>query len=331
MPPPDRPRASRRRFSSTLPALPLLGAAPSLRAQTWPSRPIRIMCPSAAGGLLDQIGRLIADRLGRDLKTPVVVENRPGGTGSVALDAIAKAPADGYTIGIGFSGGNIIYPLLNPKLPFDARRDFSMLGMIGIVSNLLVVQPDLPPTDLASFITWVKAQPTPPPYASWGNGSGGHLAGEYLKMLTGIDMYHVPYRSMTALATDLLGGHMKIAFADASSLPLVLSGKLRAIAQVGPRGSPLLPQVRTMKEQGVAFDTGSWIALIGPAGMPAPIAGQLNAELNKILQDPALNERWISILGTTPMPSTPAAMEQTLKTDWDVWKSVIDKAHIVLE
>ncbi len=298
----------------------------------WPTRPIRIVAPSAPGGITDQIARIVAERMTAALKVAVVVENRTGGTGAVALDAIAKAPPDGYTIGIGFTGANIILPLLNDKLAFNAQRDFTPIGQVNSGGNLLVVHPSMPMRSFAEFLAYVKAQPQPPSYGSWGPGSGGHLAGEYLKILTGIRMTHVPYRTTTALMTDMVGGHMPMGFLDIQSgLAQVRAGKLRALAQTGPTRSPSLPDVPTMLDAGVPFGIGSWIGFFGPANLPRPIVVRVNELLNGALNAPELAERWLAMLGSAPAPTTPEAFERIVRDDWEVWKKVIVEGRITLE
>ena len=301
-------------------------------AQDFPSRPIRVIAPSAPGGITDLIARLVADRIGPALKVPVIVENKPGGTGAVALDQVAKSPPDGYTLVVGFSGANIIYPLLNPKLSFNAQRDFTPITQVSSGGNVLAVHPAVPVKTLKEFIAYVKAQPKPPGYGSWGQGSGGHLAGEYLKMLTGIEMFHVPYRSTTALTTDLVGGHMPLAFLDAfNGIAQARAGKIRVISQTGPTRSPLLAEVPTMLEDGVAFGTGSWLGFFGPAGLPRPVLDRLNAEIVRALRAPDLQERWLTILGNRTAPTTPEEFERIFASDWDTWKKVIVQGNIRLE
>ena len=226
-------------LGGALAALLAIGGGPA-GAQDYPSKTIKIISPSAPGGLTDIVARLIGERLSQNMKVTVVVENRPGGTGAVALDLVAKAPPDGYTLVVGFAGANVIYPLLNDKLPFNAQRDFTPITQVSSGGNFLVVHPSVPVHNVKEFIAYVNAQPKPPTFGSWGNGSGGHLAGEYLKLLTGIRMDHVPYRSNTALATDLAGGHMLLGFLDATNaIQQQRAGKVRVLAQTGPETATL--------------------------------------------------------------------------------------------
>lgn len=314
---------------------PLVLAAASVRpavAQAWPSRPIRLIAPSAPGGITDQVARILAERMTASFGVPVVVENKTGGTGAVALDAIAKAAPDGHTFGVGFSGGNVILPLLNSRLPFNAQKDFTAICQLSLAGNLLVVHPSVPVRTLAEFLAYARAQPQPVGYGSWGNGSGGHLAGEYLKLLTGVPMDHVPYRSTTALMTDMVGGHMPIGFLDATNaIQQLRAGRLRAIAQTGPTRMAALADVPTMIEGGVQFGIGIWLGLFGPAGLPRPIVERLNAETRKALAAPELADRWLSLFGSAPVSGTPEAFERLVRADWDVWKQVIEKGKISIE
>ena len=327
-------RNRRNLILASLGASALGGVPVAARAQAWPTRPIRLIAPSAPGGPTDVIARTLAERFTRVFNVAVVVENRTGGTGTVALDALAKAAPDGYTLGIGFSGANVIYPLLNSKLPFNAQTDFTAIGQMANVGNVLVVHPSVPARNLAEFVAWVKSRPQSdaPVYGSWGNGSGGHLAGEYLKMLTGIEMQHVPYRSTTALTVDMVGGHMHVGFLDmANAQAQARAGKLRALALTGPARALTLADVPTMLEQGVAFGVGVWYGLFGPAGMPAPLVARLSAELGDALRAPELAERWLAVFGSKPTLATPDEFARTVRADWDVWKSVIVRGKITLD
>jgi tripartite-type tricarboxylate transporter receptor subunit TctC len=325
----------RRQLLRALGALAAAGAMPgTARAQpaAWPSRTIRIISPSAPGGLTDVVARMIAERLGPALGQSVIVENRPGGTGAVALDLVAKSPPDGYTLVVGFAGANVIYPLLNPKLPFDAQKDFTPIVRVSTGGNVLMVHDSVPVRTLPEFLAWVKAQPVPPNYGSWGNGSGGHLAGEYLKMLTGIAMNHVPYRSASALGADMSGGHVLLGVLDGTNaLAGMRTGRLRAIAQTGPTRAAGLPDVPTMVEQGVAFGIGVWSGILGPAGLPAPIVARLNEEISKIVQLPETQDKWVALLGSRPSPTSAEAFVRIIEEDFRVWRRVITEGKITLD
>jgi tripartite-type tricarboxylate transporter receptor subunit TctC len=325
----------RRQFSLGLLAPALLGPLAShAQAQNFGSQPIRLISPSQPGGVTDVIARLLAERWSKTLKTTVLVDNKPGATGSLALNEAAKAAPDGHTLVIGFAGANVIHPLLNPKLPFNALKDFTAIGLMANLGNVLVVHPSMPINNLAEFIAYAKAQPAGKPllYGSWGNGSGGHLAGEYLKILAGIDMSHVPHRAMNVLVTDMIGGHMPVGFLDMNTARIhVGAGKLRAIAVAGPSRSTVLPEVPTMIEQGVKFGIGVWIGLFGPAGMPPALVARLNAELRDALLAPDYAERWQNMFGAKPSPGTPEEFDRLLRSDWEIWKRVIEVGKVSAE
>ncbi|MFN0161934.1 MAG: Bug family tripartite tricarboxylate transporter substrate binding protein [Burkholderiales bacterium] len=305
-----------------------LAAGPAL-AQEYPVRPIRIISPSAPGGITDLIARIIGDRLAIAVKQPVIIENKPGGTGAVALDFVAKSPPDGYNLVVGFAGANVIYPQINDKLPFNAQRDFTPITQVSSGGNVLVVHPSVPVNNLKEFLAYARAQTKPPPYGSWGPGSGGHLAGEYLKILTGVQMFHVPYKSTTALTTEVVGGHMQLAFLDSfNAIAQSRAGKVRSIAQAGPTRSPMLANVPTLQEEGVDFSVGVWTGIFGPANLPRPIVTRLHVEIDRILRAPDLTERWLNILGYPTAPTTPEEFARIIARDWDIWKRVVVEGKI---
>lgn len=301
------------------------------RAQDYPQRLVRIISGSAPGGITDTVARMVADRLGPVFKVPVIVENKPGGTGALALEATANAVPDGHTLAIGFAGANVIYPLLNPKLPFNAETDFTPIIQASSGGNFLVVHSSIPVKTVEEFIAYVRAQKPPPFYGTWGNGSGGHLAGEYLKIATGIEMEHVAYRSTTALTQEMVGGHIKLGFLDAlNTMAQHKAGTIRAIAQTGPERSVGMPETPTLKERGIDVSVGVWMGFFGPAKLPPPIVARLNAEIRKILEAPDLQDKWLQVLGSTPAPTTPAEFDAIIKNDFRNWRRVIHQAKISL-
>lgn len=322
----------RRKLLETILAALTTSALPArVLAQNYPARSIKIIAPSAPGGLTDIVARLIGERLGQSLNVPVVIENRPGGTGAVALDLVAKAPPDGYTIGVGFAGANVIHPLLNDKLPFNAQRDFTPITQVSAGGNFLVVHQSVPVRNVKEFIAYVNGHPKPPTYGSWGNGSGGHLAGEYLKLLTGIKMDHVPYRSNTALANDLAGGHMLLGFLDSTNaLQQRNTGKVRILAQTGPRRVTGIQDVPTLLEEGINFGVGVWTGFFGPANLPAPVLARLNTEIVRILNTQEVREKWLPMFGDYPSPTTPEEFRKIIADDFVVWRKVITEGKITM-
>jgi tripartite-type tricarboxylate transporter receptor subunit TctC len=311
--------------------LAVLPTAAAAQSADFPSRPIRIVSGSAAGGPADIPARIVGERLSAVLKVPVIVENRPGGTGAVALDVVAKSPPDGHTLGVGFTAANIIHPLLNDKLPFDARKDFTAIARVTYGGNLFVVHPSVPVRTMKEFVDHVKAQPQPPSYGSWGNGSGGHLVGEYLKLLTGIDMVHVPYKSTNALATDMVGGHMLLGVLDpANTLAQVRAGRLRAVGMAGPARLRGLPDVPTLPEQGIALGNGIFIGFVGPANMPRAVVERLSTEILRILAEPEVRERLANAMGDYPSPASAAEFDRQIREEFEVWRKVIVDGRITL-
>ena len=307
------------------------GAPASAIAQDYPNKTIKIISPSAPGGPTDVTARIIADRLAQVLKVSVIVENKPGGTGALAFDIIAKSPPDGYTLTVGFIAGMVFHPLLNNKLPFDAQKDFTPITQISYSGNMLVVHPSVPVTNVKEFLAYVKAQPTPPSYGSWGNASGGHLASELLKTLTGINMVHVPYRSTSALATDIAGGHMMLGMLDpTNTMAQAKAGRLRPVAVTGLTRSKGLPELPTMMEQGVNLAAGIWTGILGPANMPKPIVEKLNLEITKILREPEVREKFLTMTGDYPKTTTAEEFDKIIRDDFTLWRRIITEAKITL-
>lgn len=298
-------------------------------AQDYPTKPIKIISPSAPGGLTDIVARLLAERMQQSMGVTVLVENKPGATGAVTLDLLAKAPPDGYTLAVGFAGANVIHPLLNDKLTFNPQKDFTPITQVSAGGNFLVVHPSVPVKNVKEFVAYVNAQPKPPTYGSWGNGSGGHLAGEYLKILTGIKMDHVPYRSNTALATDLAGGHMLLGFLDATNaIQQQRSGKVKVLAQTGPKRIQGLQEVPTLLDEGIPFGVGVWTGMFGPANLPAPVLKKLHGEITKILNSQEIREKWLPLFGDVPAPTTPEEFRKIIADDFVIWRKVITEGKV---
>ncbi len=302
-------------------------------AQEFPARAIRIISPSSPGGPTDVIARMLADKLAIALKVPVVVENKTGATGAIGLNFVAKSPADGYTLLVSYISASVIHPLLNPRLPFDARKDFTPITQVFSGASTFMAHPSVPASNLKEFIKYAQAQAKPITYGSFGTGSTAHLSGEYLQMLTGIKMTHVPYKSATALVNDMVAGHVMVGFLDSTNAVAQLrSGRLKGIAQTGSARGPSMPGVPTMIEQGVDFTIGgAWNGVFGPAGMPAAVVQRLNQEIVKILKEPETREYMLNTVAQLPAPTTPAEFAHIIKTDFDTFKRVIDKAGVTLD
>src|SRR5688572_10208496 len=305
-------------------------AAGAAFAQPFPSGPVKLIVPYPPGGATDIIGRALAQAMSESLGQPVVVDNRPGANGAVGSDIVAKSAPDGYTIGLGGSSTHVLNPLLY-KLAYDPVKDFAPLGIVATTNFVILVNPQSPARTLQELLVSLKANPGKASYASFGNASAGHLAGELFKSMAGIDMVHVPYKGAAPAQTDLMAGHIGLMFSDMSGMPLVKSGKLRALAMTGGRRSSTFPDIPTVAEAGVpGYEVGGWFAVYAPAGTPAPIVERLNRELTRALAVNDLRERLIG-LGLEPAPGTPRELATRMQKDRETWQKVIVEANIKVE
>ena len=318
------PTASRRRLLALATAL-LCSAALPARAEpaAWPSKPIKLVVGYAAGGATDVVARLVAVRLGEQLGQPVLVDNRTGANSNVGAEAVARAPADGYTLYV-YTIANTINASLYARLGYDPVKDFEPVGLIAKIPNILVVNPKLPIRSVADYLRFAKEQPDGITFASSGSGSSIHLSGEMFKMKAGLKMLHVPYRGSAPAITDLLGGQVQSMFDNMpSALPHVQGGRLRAIAITSAQRSPLLPDVPTVAESGYpGFDVQSWFGLAAPAGTPHPVIERLNAALDKVMAAPEVRQR-LRDLGATPEAGTPEQMRALVAAEIKRWREVV--------
>ncbi len=275
-------------------------------AQAFPTKPITIIVPFAAGGTTDILARIIAQGLTAELGQSVVVDNRAGAGGNIGGQAAARAPADGYTLFMGTVGTHAINAALYKKMPFDPVKDFAPLTRVANVPNLLVANPAQPFKTVQELIAYAKANPGKINFGSSGSGSSIHLSGELFKSMAKVDMQHVPYKGSAPAVTDLLGNQIAIMFDNMpSAIQHVRSGKLRAIAVTTAKRSPELPDVPTIAEAGVpGYEATSWFGMFAPAATPAPVVGQLNKALVKVLAQPdikkKINEQGAETAGETP-------------------------------
>ena len=276
-----------------LTALALALGTGSAFAQTWPSKPIRLVIPFPAGGSTDIVGRLIADKLTQSLGQPVVVDNRGGAGGTTGSDVVAKAAPDGYTLLMGTSSTHAIAPALYPKLPYDVVRDFAPVTLLGMATILMVVHPSVPAKSVAEFVALAKAKPGQLMFGSTGNGSVSHLTAEHFKSAAGIDMQHVPYKGDTPMTLDLVAGRVHVAFGTAVAfLPFVQAGKLNALAVTDAKPSPVAPKLPTVAASGLpGFEALQWFGLLAPAGTPRDIVSRVHSEVAKALLLPDVQER----------------------------------------
>lgn len=327
--------APRRRLLALAAAIACTAALP-LQAQTangsaWPSKPVKLVVGYAAGGATDVIARLVAVKLGDQLGQPVMVDNRASANSNVGAEAVARAPADGYTLYV-YTIANTINASLYPKLGYDPVKDFEPIGMIAKIPNILVVNPKLPVKNLADYVRYAKESKDGITFASSGSGSSIHLSGEMFKMQSQLKMLHVPYRGSAPAVTDLLGGQVDSMFDNTpSALPHVQAGKLRAIAITSAQRSPLLPDVPTLAESGYAgFDVQSWFGLAAPAGTPRPVVEQLNTALNKVLALPEVRNR-LQELAATPDSGTPDKMRTFAAAEIKRWREVVKASGATAE
>lgn len=308
-------------------------AQPLALAQAWPNKPVKVIVAGAPGSGTDLVARAFTESLTKTFGQPFVVDNRAGANGLIGSDAAAKSAGDGYTILFTYAAAHVVNPVLLAKMPYDVNKDFAAIAQIGAGGNFLVVQSSLPVKDLKEFIAYAKSKPADSlSYGSWGIGSGGHLSMEALNQQAGLKIKHVPFKSTADANTALLGGHIDVAFsATASSLPLIQSGKLRAVAISGSYRSRQMPEIKTMTEQGVPFDLNAWYGVFAPAGTPAAAVNALNKEIMRLIEAPDMAARW-NTLGFSEMPiKTAAQFSETVKQDLRDWGAIIKAGNIKAE
>ncbi len=305
-----------------------LFAAP-LAAQVYPSKPVRIVNAFAPGGPSDLVARTVAQKLQEAWGQPVIVEAKTGAAGNIGMEFVARAPADGYTLGVAPTGNLVVNPHLFAKLPYDPFRDFAPVTLMATVENVLVVHPDVPAKSVPELVALARARPGTLNFASPGSGSQAHLDGELLKSMTGIDIVHVPYKGTGPALNDVMGGQVTMMFAQMSSaLPQVRAGKLRALGVASPRRSAAAPEFPTIAEQGLAgFEAVSWYALVAPAGTPPEIVEKVQKEAARALQLPDVKER-LAALGAEPVGGTPAELAARMRTESARWAAVVKAAGI---
>ncbi|HYJ43905.1 MAG TPA: tripartite tricarboxylate transporter substrate binding protein [Xanthobacteraceae bacterium] len=299
------------------------------QAQDYPSKPIKIIVPTAAGGIADQIARVVSQHLTDSAMQAVVVENRTGAGGAIAADAVAKSPNDGYTVLLGQNATNAILPLLNPKLGYDPVKDFTPVIHIAAFPNLLVVNAKVPVTTVTELLRHINKNPGRVSYASQGNGSSGHMMGEQFRLVTKADIVHVPYRGAAPAVQDLVGGQVQMMF-DALVLqaPQLAAGNTRALAITTNQRLAALPDVPTMAEAGFPdLQGGAWFGLFAPAGTPRPAVEWLNAEVKKAFSSAAVRER-LSKQGAQLMLGSPRDFSDFVDAEMTRWRGVITTANI---
>ena len=293
-------------------------------AQSWPSKPVRIICPYP-GGPVDLSSRVIAQKLQEALGQPVVVELKPGAGGVIAAEYVAKAAPDGYTLLMGAIATHAINPSLMPNLPYDPIRDFRHIALIVQVPNVLIVNNDLPAKSVADLIALAKAQPGRLDFGSGSTGSTGHLAGELFKQMTGTFMLHIPYKSSAPAVLDLLTGRIQLMFDNlASSLPNIKAGKVRALAVTTKKRTDFLPGMPTLDESGLkGFDMTTWWGIMAPAKTPPEVVSRLSAEILKALDAPDTRERLRTMGSETPSVRSPEAFTAFVESEKALYAKLV--------
>ena len=307
--------------------LPLIAGA----QEPYPSKPLRFILPFPPGGGTDLLGRLIAERLSASLGQPVVTENRGGAGGNVGAEAAAHSAPDGYTLVL-VAPSLAISPTLYAKLNYDPVKDFAPIALVAQVPNVMITHPSVPATTLAEFIAYARANPGKLNFGSGGSGTSNHLAGELFNLRTGAKLVHVPYKGVNLAMQGALAAEVHLVFIGVPvPAPHIKAGKLRGLAVLARERSPLIPDVPTAAEAGLAdFDVTTWYGILAPAGTPRPIIQRLNAELRNMMAAPEIKER-LAAMGTEPLTSTPEEFGAYIKREIAKWGDVVRKAGLRAE
>jgi tripartite-type tricarboxylate transporter receptor subunit TctC len=286
-------------------------------AQPYPSKPVRLIVPYAAGGPADLLSREVAKSLSETLAQPVVIESRPGGGAMIGAEAVARSAPDGYTALVSTAASILISPAMEAAPRYDGLKDLAPVAMFASVPNVIAVHPSVPVKDVKELIAHAKKNPGKLSYGSAGNGSGPHLAGELFKTMAAVDLLHVPYKGAAPAVNDLLGGSVQVAFLNITAvLPHVRSGKLKALATTTPRRSGALPDLPSAEEQGLrGYDSGSWYGLHVPAATPRAAIEALSAGVKKAMADPALVKRLLDLQGAEAAVRGPEEFEAFIRAD----------------
>lgn len=325
-------KVGRRLVAGAAPALAItaLGYGKAHSQQAFPTRPIRIIVPFAAGGTTDILARLVAEPLAEILGQPVVIENRTGAAGAIGSAAVAQSPPDGYTLVLATIGTHSVNGLLTRGIGYDAVTDFTPITLLAKLPNVLVINPSIPARSVAELLAYCRANPSSRTYASPGIGTAGHLAGEILRVASGLDLVHVPYRGSSQLLTDIVAGRVPFAFDYLpSSLPFIRAGTVRGLAVTAPQRVAILPQVPTMAEEGFAqFDITTWYAVFGPARMNADVVARLNRAFAEA--GPRVRGK-LDDLGTQLSLSSPSGLAEFQAHEIDRWSRLIREVGITAE
>jgi tripartite-type tricarboxylate transporter receptor subunit TctC len=312
-------------------ALALAAPAPA-RAQSWPAKPVRIVVPFSPGGVADSSVRAIADRLAVRLGQPVVVDNRPGASGNIGAEQVAKSAPDGYTLLLAYDGTVVVNPHVYAKLGFDTLRDFAPVTKLGDNAVIIVAHPSLPANNVRELIALAKAKPGTLNFGSAGTGSTAHLACEMLNQRAGIDLIHVPYKGGGQAMTDVVGGQIPlVCTAIATAQQFIKAGKLKGIGLSSEKRDPAMPEVPTFVESGLAgFVVNSWVGILAPAQTPRAVIDKLQTEIAAVLQLADVRARY-AVLGIDPVGNKPDEYAAQIKADLEAWGPVVKKANVRIE
>jgi tripartite-type tricarboxylate transporter receptor subunit TctC len=302
----------------------------SLLAQNWPSKPVKIVVTLSAGSTSDILARIIADQLTKSLGQPFVIENRPGAGGNVAGEFTAHQAPDGYTIMLGSISSHGINPALYAKMPYDAVRDFTPIIAIASSPNVLIASNETPASSVKELIAWIKSKPTDTiNYSSAGNGTSMHLSGELFNAMAGLKTLHVPFKGSPEAVNSVMKNEVTFMFPNApNAIPLAKGGKIKLLAVTSAKRLSWMPDVPTVAESGLpGFEVTAWFGFVGPQGIPTSIVSKLNAEVQKVLQLPSVNEALIE-QGFEPMGGSPTEFSQFMKAEIDKWTKVIKQSSI---
>jgi tripartite-type tricarboxylate transporter receptor subunit TctC len=306
-------------------------AAAAAVAQDFPLKPIRVVVPFPPGGGTDIVARIVLQKMGENLRTAFVVDNRGGAGGTIGTDLVAKAAGDGYTLGI-VSGSHAINPSLYSKLPYDTLRDFSPITLLVSGPGVLVLHPSVPARSVKELIVLAKARPGQLNYASAGNGTPPHLAAELFKSMVGVDMLHVPYKGNSQAMADLVSGAVSVSFPTIpSALPHIRGGRLRALAVTSRERSRIAPEIATLAESGLpGYDASSWYGMVAPARTPAQIVQRLHQEALKAIESGDVRDKLVQ-QGLDPIASSPQAFDAKIREDLVKWEKVVRASGASIE
>lgn len=317
--------------SAALVAFASLALIVNAAEDDYPARPVKIVVPFAAGGSTDVVARILADKLGAELKQAFIVDNRPGAAGNIGADVVAKSNPDGYTLLMGTTGVLAINGHLYKDMPFDPEKDFTPVSYTSLLTNILVVNPEVPARTVSDLVRLAKSKPGALTYASSGAGSSTHLSAELFKSLAGVDILHVPYRGSSQALVDVISGQVTMLFDNApSAIPFVQQGKLRAVAVTSTKRLPNLPDVPTIEESGVkGYESLSWSGIVAPTATPRAIVNKLNAAIERILAMEDVRQKFAS-MGVEPVGGPPEAFARHVRAESEKWGRLIKTANITI-